>query len=323
MKNKNIYFTGNKKQNLVDKNNYIKKQRKELSNALTFLKNSITNTDIKKLIINTDSIEVSFKRPNISLFLNEKDARSCAIETINFSRYEPNDSNLIFGIMSFISKKYKNPSFFDVGANEGFYSITALKEFSNIDLHLFEPAPNTADLLRRNLELNKVFPQNFNQFALSDKIGTEKFIFVPELTGSSSFQNLVEDDSAIEINVNTNTLDNYLNEKNLWPDFIKIDVEGAEKKVLKGFEKSLLNSDHKPILFLEILRKWARKFGYEASHFFDEIISYGYDGFTFCEENILKSCKSLDENTLETNFLFLPKDFSEINKLKNSIKSWI
>ena len=31
-------------------------------------------------------------------------------------------------------------------------------------------------------------------------------------------------------------------------------------------------------------------------HFFDEIISYGYDGFTFVKK-IFASCKSIDENT--------------------------
>tara|TARA_Y100001978_G_scaffold183848_1_gene181732 strand:+ start:129 stop:302 length:174 start_codon:yes stop_codon:yes gene_type:complete len=54
MKNKDIYFTGNKKQNLLDKSKYIKKQREELSSCLTFLKNSNYNTNfyisLKKIL---------------------------------------------------------------------------------------------------------------------------------------------------------------------------------------------------------------------------------------------------------------------------------
>ena len=61
----------------------------------------------------------------------------------------------------------------------------------------------------------------------------------------------IETDVKKHIQVNTDTIDNLvLNEKISKPDFIKIDVEGEEFKVIKGAGKTL--QQFKPILFIEI-----------------------------------------------------------------------
>lgn len=39
-------------------------------------------------------------------------------------------------------------------------------------------------------------------------------------------------------------LDNYLKDKNIIPDFVKIDVEGLEKDVLLGFKKNICNTKY-------------------------------------------------------------------------------
>ena len=323
MKNNKIYFTDNKEENLSKKKAYIKEQNKKLSNSLGFLKESIINTDIESISINDEKFIAYFKRPRISLYLNLEDARSCAIETINFSRYEPNDSNMIFGTLSYMSKKNKNFKFFDIGANEGFYSIASLKEFKNIELHLFEAAPETAKILKENLKLNNLELKNFNQVALSEKIGSEKFIYVPGLRGSSSFKDLVQHETAVEIEVKTITLDSYIENKNTFPDFVKIDVEGAERQVFNGFKKSLKSSKIKPILFVEILRKWSRKFGYEGADFFKEILSFGYNSYFINSENKVVECSELNEETKATNFLFIPVGFDDLENLQENIKQWV
>ena len=322
MKNKKIYFTENKEENLSRKKDYIISQSKRLSNSLQFLKNKIIDTDIKSISIDKDKFIAHFKRPKISLYINLDDSRSCAIETMNFARYEPNDSNMIFGALSYLSKKRKNLIFFDIGANEGFYSIASLKEFLNLELHLFEAAPETSKILRENLKLNNLKIDNFNEIALADKIGKEKFIYVPGLRGSSSFKNLVNHKSAVEIEVETTTLDLYIEDIKKFPDFIKLDVEGAERKVFNGFKKSLKKSKNKPIMFVEILRKWSKKFGYEGSDFFNQILSFGYVSYFIDSENDIKECYEFNDDTKATNFLFLPKDFEDLDELINNIKEW-
>ena len=118
------------------------------------------------------------------------------------------------------------------------------------------------------------------------------------------------------------TLDKYIKEKKVQPDFLKIDVEGAEKNVIEGFHNSLILLKKKNILFIEILRKWSREFGYSATEFFKEIISYGYKCYSSCSNNTLKECNGIDDKTIETNFLFIPDSFQDYSELTFHIKEW-
>jgi hypothetical protein len=55
-------------------------------------------------------------------------------------------------------------------------------------------------------------------------------------------------------------------------DFIKCDVEGAELFVYQGAKATLMQQ--KPIVFTEMLRKWAAKFDYHPNDIialFDEL----------------------------------------------------
>ena len=69
---------------------------------------------------------------------------------------EGTDTEVKYFYKLLLNSKTKPKIFFDVGANEGFYSIASLKEFNNIELHLFEAAPETAKMLKENLKLNNL-----------------------------------------------------------------------------------------------------------------------------------------------------------------------
>lgn len=58
-------------------------------------------------------------------------------------------------------------------------------------------------------------------------------------------------------------MDDWNKENNIYPDFIKCDVEGAELLVLKGGEETLKSK--KPVIFIELIRKWAQKFNYHPN----------------------------------------------------------
>ncbi|MFW9873607.1 MAG: FkbM family methyltransferase, partial [Candidatus Thorarchaeota archaeon] len=49
--------------------------------------------------------------------------------------------------------------------------------------------------------------------------------------------------------VKTISLDNFIEKRKIKPDLLKIDVEGAELKVLKGVENYLF--EHKPLIVIE------------------------------------------------------------------------
>ena len=88
-------------------------------------------------------------------------------------------------------------------------------------------------------------------------------------------------------------------------DFIKCDVEGAEFMVLKGGKQTI--SEKKPVLFLELLRKWSKEFGYTPNDVIKFMREIGYECYCIRNKKLSKITE-ITEETVETNFVFLHKD---------------
>ena len=65
-------------------------------------------------------------------------------------------------------------------------------------------------------------------------------------------------------------------------------------------------SKHKPTLVLELLRKWSSQFDYTPNDVIDLLDSLGY--FCFAISDILLRVNRIDDDTIETNFLFVHKN---------------
>jgi hypothetical protein len=94
----------------------------------------------------------------------------------------------------------------------------------------------------------------------------------------------------------------FANGNNLQVDFIKCDVEGAELFAFEG-AVAILKRD-KPIVFTEMLRKWAAKFHYHPNKIFELFFSLGYRSF-YTEGIALVELNEMTDETVETNFFFL------------------
>jgi len=120
----------------------------------------------------------------------------------------------------------------------------------------FEPIPYYYEKLKTK------FPSvNVLNYALSDKSGKQKFFWIkdkPAYSGLSKRKFSNADNQIQEINVETKKLDEIIPE-NIKIKFIKIDVEGAELKVLQGAEK-IIERD-KPVIAFE--------FGIGGSEFYN------------------------------------------------------
>lgn len=140
---------------------------------------------------------------------------------------------IIFHFTTFRQSLTKDSVFFDVGTNAGSF-IKALDFFSFPIVHCFEPHPFLS------AKTKEVYPHiTMNSFCLGNSNGSIN-IYIPSLSvGLSSiirrpvFDELNQDITVL--NVKCQTLDSYCSEHNIQKiDFIKIDVEGAEKYVLEG-----------------------------------------------------------------------------------------
>jgi len=132
--------------------------------------------------------------------------------------------------------------FWDIGANVGFYSLLASKLVGSGKVFAFEPAPRNLSYLRKHLALNRVTNVEVLTMAVSDRNGTSSFEieetgFMGHLSGEGS------------ITVPTATLDSLVDEGTvLPPDYVKMDIEGAELLALRGASRTFQR--FRPVLFL-------------------------------------------------------------------------
>ena len=157
----------------------------------------------------------------------------------------------------------ENTVFWDVGANVGFYTLLASMLVGSGKVFAFEPVPRNLSYLKKHLALNEVVNAEVLPLAISDKNGSSSFE-----TEDSGFMGRLSDQGRLL--VSTATLDGLVDEgKVLPPDYVKIDIEGAELFALRGARQTFQRFH--PTLFLathgrqvereccELLESW----GYE------------------------------------------------------------
>ena len=71
------------------------------------------------------------------------------------------------------------------------------------------------------------------------------------------------------------------------PDFMKIDVEGAELLVLKG-GAATFGDGMRPLLFMELFAPWQRPFGYGPWDVLSLLAGYGYRFLFMCPEGLIE-----------------------------------
>ena len=190
--------------------------------------------------------------------------------------------------------------FFDVGANAGYYSLICGTLNPEAQIYSFEPIPQTYMKLLRNIALNSCVNVMPCSFGLSDKEGTQEMFFDAKETGAGSLRN-IRGNAPVRETAKFMRLDDFTEKYGVVPDVMKIDVEGSELFVLKGGIRTL--TGHSPVIFIEVLRKWCRAFGHEASDVFGLLHELGYTGHVVRGTG-LEVIDSITENTEDTNFVF-------------------
>ncbi|MGA7416171.1 MAG: FkbM family methyltransferase [Bryobacteraceae bacterium] len=163
---------------------------------------------------------------------------------------------------------------FDVGANIGAYSTLLSAMCPEATIFAFEPSPDTAALLRLNLQSSQVSNVKVEIMALADVAGSSEFV---NRSSSPETNRLVrEPESGLTIRVATTTLDSYTATNNIDRiDFIKIDVEGAEPLVLRGARR-LMQERRIGAGMIEICPRNLTRFGFSLSDLFAAANNNGY-----------------------------------------------
>ncbi len=143
---------------------------------------------------------------------------------------------------------------FDVGANVGYYTLIAAAHLAGKgQVHAFEPNPSVFQSLLHNTQLNSFANVQLEQIVMSDTDGEVCFFLPPETAQSngSLIRGFVVDQKAVLMK--SMRFDSYCVEQGIERvDLVKIDVEGAELKVLNGMGD--LVDQWTPDFILEVLQ---------------------------------------------------------------------
>jgi len=256
----------------------------------------LRRTEICRIEISDGRVVMEARKTGIKIICDKCDRRLAPIEILNFGAYEKADSDLLFRLLE------DHMCIFDIGANVGWYSLNFAQALPTTTIYAFEPIPATFGYLQANISLNQATQVHPHNFGFSDREAELTFYFDPQGSGGASAVDLHGTGVAQKIECKVRRLDDFVEASGERVDFIKCDVEGAELFVLQGGVETLRK--YKPVVFAEMLRKWAAKFNYHPNQIIELMAGLGYCCFVG-RGGKLKEIKTVNEDTAETNFFFL------------------
>jgi FkbM family methyltransferase len=162
----------------------------------------------------------------------------------------------------------------EAGGNIGYMSVYFAKLCGPAGkVIVFEPSPQNLQYLRRNIV-------NLPQVIVVEKaVGSSsgpRELFIEELTGQNNtfyadYDVFTNNATAAgydgggyrSLRVDVITIDEYCEANNVHPDFIKIDIEGAELEALQGSERTI--QQDKPRIMVEVSRNIPEVLGWLSS----------------------------------------------------------
>ena len=210
----------------------------------------------------------------------------------------------------------KNGIILDVGANAGFLSLPFAKYVvPKGNVYSFEPDSELYDQLHENIKLNELQNIHINKLALQDdshmntiQLQKRRAIHDDGRTnfGLSTIQNNPEYVVGSEF-VQTDTVDHFLISNNISNvDLIKIDVEGAEFRVLKG-AKYTIRKFHPKIIY-EFSRTIDKLTNTKnTKNCFDYLKKFEYEQFRILPNQNVKLLLKYDASLEDCDILCIPK----------------
>lgn len=238
---------------------------------------------------------VNIFKPEIVMIGNnkmyiDKDDRVVSQSLISFGTWEEHETNL------FKKNIKKGDVVIDVGANIGYYTLIAAELVGkNGKVFAFEPNTRNCALLKKNVEVNGYKNVEIIDKALSDFNGTGK-LFLTNEDNYGDLRIFNSNDNRESVGIKLITLDSFLNKKKINVNVIKMDVQGAEVRVLKGATNTLKKNKQLK-LFTEFWPKALKLSGSSQYEYADILNSNKFSIYEIDNEN-----KSMSKTTMKKLF---------------------
>lgn len=209
--------------------------------------------------------------------------------------YEPPTAALILKLLK------PGDMFVDVGANIGFFTVLGSRAVGPTGRVLaFEPLAAARAELERNIRLNQCRNVVVHDEAVSDRESTNDYYAGPEdHQGISSLRSL-SNASAVG-QVQTIRLDDRIPTDHV-VTLVKIDVEGAEYRVLDGFTERLILD--RPDLIIEVTDAYLRELGNSSRTLRARLTSLGYQMYLIDEDRLIPVDTDSPEPAAQYNAFF-------------------
>ncbi|HSB57700.1 MAG TPA: FkbM family methyltransferase [Nitrosopumilaceae archaeon] len=195
------------------------------------------------------------------------------------STWEPKETEFLKKIIT------GNMKVLDIGANLGYFTILFSRQVgSEGKVIAFEPNPFSFDLLKKNIKANNLQNVYAIQKAVSNISGYEKLYLSKKNHGDNRLFSVPILNSDLDrdiAQVEVTTLDDYL--KDIHIDFLKMDVQGSEPKVIEGGYNLIKNSRNLKMM-VEFWPLALKVQGYEPINFLLQLESLDFDIYDLSDD---------------------------------------
>lgn len=205
-----------------------------------------------------------------------------------FKTYEPVQTEIV--------KKFvkKGDNVIDVGAHVGYYTFLMSKLVGESGkVFSFEPDPDNFNLLKKGVEVNNLKNVEIIQKAVSKENSKIKLYLSDTDRATNRIYDAGINDAHKIIEVDTCSIDEFLNEKRIKINFIKIDAEGSEQGVIDGM-KGIIKNNVQLIIMTEFFPFLIKKYGSTPEKYLDTIKELGYNTYNILEDGTLPEIKKED-----------------------------
>lgn len=196
-----------------------------------------------------------------------------------YGMHEPSTIRLIRKLLKHCKKNGRPAVYVDIGANTGLHMLAVADAADAV--HGFEPWEKVRLHAERNIAANNLLHLYLHSFGLSEKDAELPFCLPRgDNLGTGMF---LKEGAKADVAFEVREGDRFFAEKEICPSVIKIDVEGHEKKVLKGL--ALTIKKHRPFVVFEFGEHSKKDFRTDRnlSSVFDK--GYFYYGIRRSREN--------------------------------------
>ena len=248
-----------------------------------------------KLIISIGRIIHSFSKSDFveiegrKMFTQNNDGLALSI----FKIYEPNQTEIV--------KKYVHEGdiVVDIGAHVGYYTLLMAQLVGeNGKVYSFEPDPVNFQLLKKSVEINGFENVILIQKAVSNITDKVKLFLGDNDSAINRIYDAKLGDAKESIDVESIRIDEYFKENDELIDFIKIDSEGSEIKIINGM-KQFLSRNQELVMMTEFFPFLIKKSGDEPNQYLKSLEKSGFSLYNILDKNE-KTNKINSENFLES-----------------------